>query len=153
LRIELIASKKAYLIETRGHHLLGLIDEQDGPQKGALDMTFPAFPQGLESTVTIGRGKVNPEKRSHFPIEITEVALGPFHHTNDDIAYTLEAVIQHLKILGFSKAGLSTDEGKAPIHDQVFNPKKEGVYSRRGPQGLYRDAGQKGVPFKTVHGQ
>jgi hypothetical protein len=153
LRVELIASKETYLIETWGNHLLGLIDEQYGPQKGALDMTFPAFPQGLESPVTIGRGKVNPEKRSHFPIEITEAALGPLHHTDDDISNTLEAVIQHLQILGFSKAGFSTDEGKAPIQDQVFNPKKEGVYSRRGPQGLYRDAGQKGVPFKAVHGQ
>jgi hypothetical protein len=61
-------------------------------------------------------------------------------------------MFQHLKILRFSEAGLSTDEGKAPIHDQVFNPKKEVVYFRRGPQGLDRDVGQKGVPFKAIHG-
>jgi hypothetical protein len=128
-----MASKEAYLIETWGEHFLGLVDEQNGSKKSALDVTFPAFPQGLESTVTIGRGEVNPEKGSHFAIEITEAALGPFHDANDDIAYALEPMVQHLKILGFSNAGLSADEGEAPIHDQVFNPKKEGVYSRRRP--------------------
>jgi hypothetical protein len=133
LRIELLASKEAYLIEAWGKHLLGLVDEQYGSKKGALDVTFPAFPQCLESSVTIGRGEVDAEKGSHFPIEITETALGPFHHTNDDIACTLEPVIQHLKILRFSETRLSADQGEAPIHDQVFNPKKEGVYSRRRP--------------------
>jgi len=141
LRIELIASKKAYLVEAWGKHFLGFIDEQDRSKKGAFDMIFPAFPQGLESTVTIGRGKVDPEKGSHLPIEVAEAALGSFHDANDDISNTLEPVIQHLKVFRFPEAGLSADEGKAPVHDQVFNPKKEAFYTRSRPQGLDRDAG------------
>jgi hypothetical protein len=50
-------------------------------------------------------------------------------------------MVQHLKILGFPEAGLTADESEAPVHDQVFNPKKEAVYARGRPQGLNRNVG------------
>jgi len=75
-RIEVIASKEAYFIEAWGQHLLGLIDEEHGSKKSALDMIFPAFSQGLETAVTIRRREVHPEQGPHFAIKVAEVALG-----------------------------------------------------------------------------
>jgi len=55
LGVEVGAGEQPYFIKTGGHHLLGLIDEEDGPKEGGLDVVQPAFSEGFEASIAVSR--------------------------------------------------------------------------------------------------
>jgi len=83
-------------------------------------MVAPSLSEVFKTTVAICRRQVDTKQGSHFPVEITETALGPFHCTDYNFIMSTETMGQKLKRLRLAHARLATDHRETAVHGQAF---------------------------------
>ncbi len=149
VRVEAGAGEEAQLVEHRGLHLLGLVDEQDRARERAVDVGLPALAQGTAAAPAVAGAKLDTEDVTHLAIEITEIALRMGDDTDGDVGDVGELGGGDAQHGALAQARIAREHGEAALaeHDVHDPPAKLGD-GRRGEQGVRGSLGEKGFHFK-----
>ena len=134
-------------------HLLGLVDDEHGSGKRAVDMRLPALAQDLGSAPAVVGAQRNAEEVAHLAVEVGDVGLRPADHADLDVAFARQSVGQDAQTGGLAGSRIAGDDGKAALGDQMADAAAEGVDARRDMQRLGRHAGGERIPFEPVEGE
>jgi hypothetical protein len=113
--VEVGAEKEPELIEHGGVHLLGFVDEKDGPNEGGLEMGLPAVAKQLGSGPSIVGSKGNGEDIAHLAVKVGEVGLRPGEDAHDELGLKGETLGEKTKNDTLSRSRLTGDKGKAAL--------------------------------------
>jgi hypothetical protein len=149
-RVEVSAEKEPELVEHCGVHLLGFVDEEDGPKERGLEMGLPAFAKGLGPGPSVVGSKGNGEHVAHLTVEVGEVSLRPGEDADDELGLTRESLGEEAKDDTFAGSGLSGDEREAAVssESQLELP-EEALDGGCNPKSLEGHVGREGVELEA----
>ena len=153
-RIESGAGQQPQLRQRRRGHFLSLVDEQDWPQTGALQVGVPAFAQALEAAPAIVRLELDAEQLAQFAVEVGEVALRMVECGDGDVGKPLEALAEQAQRDALAGAGIAMDQGETALAHVLVLDTPEEVLDRSGDaQGFSGKLLRERVPFEPVEGE
>ena len=104
-------------------------------------MRFPALAERLESAPAIVRRELHRENVAQLAIEVGTSRLGPFDHTDRHIAHRRKPSRDNPQRHRFAGAGLTRDQGEAPLLDQLFDAPGEMLDPGRRQQSFTGELG------------
>ena len=151
--IELGGGEQAQFGKDSRGHLLGLVDDEHRPGKGAVDMRLPALAQDLGAAPAVVGAQLDAEEVAHLAVEVGDVGLRPADHADHDVAFGRQLLGQDAQTGGLAGSRFACDDGKSAFGDQMADAAAEGVDARGDMQRLGRHAGSERVPFEAVEGE
>jgi hypothetical protein len=149
-RVEVGAEKEPELVEHCGVHLLGFVDEEDGPKERGLEMGLPAFAKRLGPGPSVVGSKGNAEHVAHLAVEVGEVSLRPGEDADDELGLTRESLGEEAKDDAFAGSGLSGDEREAAVSSEgQLELPEEALEGGCNPKSLERHVGREGVELEA----
>ena len=120
MRVEAGAAQEPQLAEHAGAHLLDLVDQEHRTQQRTVEMTLPAFAQGLETTPTIVGSQSHPEDLAHLAIEIGQATLRVRQHADRHVAHLLQPIGEDPHRDTLAAAWVAADQREAPFTHQAL---------------------------------